>query len=99
MLAVQFIYKNCINNQKDQRQQNFKGYCILMPIEPELGITAPWKLWCTAVALFTSCIGFAENPFRKYGTRIGTQNVYLNMKTLLTTTFKTQNKYYLLQTQ
>lgn len=35
--------------------QNFKGYCIRIPIEPELGITAPCKLWCTLVALLTSC--------------------------------------------
>jgi len=26
-----------------------------MPTEPELGITAPCRLWCTLVALFTSC--------------------------------------------
>lgn len=35
--------------------QNFKGYCIRIPTEPELGMTAPCKLWCTLVALFTSC--------------------------------------------
>lgn len=32
-----------------------KGYWIRMPTEPELGITAPCKLWCTWVALFISC--------------------------------------------
>jgi len=26
-----------------------------MPIEPELGMTAPCKLWWTFVALLTSC--------------------------------------------
>lgn len=36
------------------------GYCILMPTEPELGITAPCKLWCTFVALFISCQGDAS---------------------------------------
>lgn len=51
-----------------------------MPTEPELGITAPCKLWCTLEALFTSCTYYAENPFRKYRKRAGTQNTYLNMK-------------------
>lgn len=41
------------NNQEQQKQQ--KGYCMRMPTEPELGITAPCKLWCTLDALFTSC--------------------------------------------
>lgn len=37
------------------QKKNLKGYCIRMPIDPELGITAPCKLWCTLVALFKSC--------------------------------------------
>lgn len=41
------------NNQERQKQR--KGYCMRMPTEPELGITAPCKLWCTLDALFTSC--------------------------------------------
>lgn len=34
-----------------------------MPTEPELGITAPCRVWCTLAALFTSC-----NSLLKYQT-------------------------------
>lgn len=44
-----------IKTTKLRMLDNKKGYCIRMPIEPELGITAPCRLWCTFVALFTSC--------------------------------------------
>lgn len=48
----------------------FKGYCIRMPTEPELGITAPCKLWCTLVAAFMSCI--SDYKRRKQNSKIRT---------------------------
>lgn len=48
------------------RNKMLEGYCIRMPTEPELGITAPCKLWCTLLALFTSCMSNVEHLLSKY---------------------------------